>query len=97
MGLESAMVTDAAVPEGHKGLHATLYGEGGAEQHSSDGYDRRQEDDGSTLIPVDAYLAGRDKEKPLGVYAVHNQDRVLQYVGYSRNMVLAIKVRWLGC
>ena len=28
-----AVVTDQAVPEGHKGLHGFLYGEGGAEVH----------------------------------------------------------------
>jgi len=30
-----AVVTDQAVPEGHKGLHGFLYGEGGAEEHDS--------------------------------------------------------------
>lgn len=32
------IVTDAAVPEGHKGLHGFLYGEGGAEEHDSRAY-----------------------------------------------------------
>lgn len=32
------VVTDAAVPEGHKGLHGFLYGEGGAEEHDSKTY-----------------------------------------------------------
>ena len=31
----SGLVTDQAVPEGHKGLHGFLYGEGGAEAHDS--------------------------------------------------------------
>lgn len=30
----SSVITDDAVPEGHKGLHGFLYGEGGAEQHA---------------------------------------------------------------
>lgn len=30
---QSDVVTDQAVPEGHKGLHEFLYGEGGAEAH----------------------------------------------------------------
>ena len=30
---QSEVVTDQAVPEGHKGLHEFLYGEGGAEAH----------------------------------------------------------------
>ena len=29
----AAVVTDASVPEGHKGLHGFLYGEAGAEVH----------------------------------------------------------------
>lgn len=29
------IVTDAAVPEGHQGLHGFLYGEGGAEAHDA--------------------------------------------------------------
>lgn len=36
-----SVVTDAAVPEGHKGLHGFLYGEGGAEAHDSTGYSFR--------------------------------------------------------
>ena len=28
-------MTDQAVPEGHKGLHGFLYGDGGAEEHDS--------------------------------------------------------------
>ena len=33
-----SVLTDDTVPEGHKGLHGFLYGEGGAEVH--DGADR---------------------------------------------------------
>jgi hypothetical protein len=37
------IVTDQVVPEGHKGLHGFLYGEGGAERHeSSSSYNFRQ-------------------------------------------------------
>jgi hypothetical protein len=31
----AAVITDEAVPEGHKGLHGFLYGEGGAEAHEA--------------------------------------------------------------
>jgi hypothetical protein len=37
----AAPVTDAAVPEGHKGLHSFLYGDGDAE-HKSQKYEFRQ-------------------------------------------------------
>jgi hypothetical protein len=50
------------------------------------------EDDGSSILGVPAYLDSREGEKPLGVYAVYDERHALQYVGYSRNMVLAIKV-----
>jgi len=35
-------MTDAAVPEGHAGLHGFLYGDGGAEAHDSAGYSFRE-------------------------------------------------------
>jgi hypothetical protein len=51
------------------------------------------EDDGTTLMPVPEYLSDRDGEKPLGVYAIYDSSRNAQYVGYSRNIVLAVRVR----
>jgi hypothetical protein len=50
------------------------------------------EDDGSAIMPAASYLDDRDGEKPLGVYAVYDSERNLQYVGYSRNIVLAVRV-----
>lgn len=82
------------MPEGHAGLHGFLYGEGGAEEaHSSErGYTFREgEDDGGSLLPVAGYLSGREGEKPVGVYALYDARRNLQYVGYSRNVVLSVK------
>ena len=49
------------------------------------------EDDGTTLVPVAQYLKARDGEKPLGVYALYDSSRNLQYVGYGRNIILAVK------
>lgn len=50
------------------------------------------EDDGSTLMGVPHYLHSRRAERPVGVYAVHDASEGLQYVGYSRNVVLSIQV-----
>ena len=50
------------------------------------------EDDGTTLVPVAQYIEAREGEKPLGVYALYDSKRNLQYVGYGRNIVLAVKV-----
>jgi Fe-S cluster biogenesis protein NfuA len=86
------VVTDAAVPEGHKGLHGFLYGDGGAEEHDARQYSiRHGEDDGQTVLPVADYLEARDGEKPVGVYALYDVRRELQYVGFARNIVLAVK------
>ena len=38
------------------------------------------------------YLETRDGERPLGVYALYDLHNTVQYVGYSRNMVIAVKV-----
>jgi len=43
-------------------------------------------------MSVDEYLQTRDGERPLGVYALYDAHNAVQYVGYSRNMVLAVKV-----
>jgi len=89
----SGVVTDNAVPEGHRDLHAFLYGDGGAEAHdASTVYTIRQgEDDGSSIVGLSPYIEARNLQKPLGVYAVYNNEQQPQYIGYSRNVVLALK------
>ena len=52
------------------------------------------EDDGQSLLAVGDYLGDRDGEKPIGVYALYDACRELQFVSYSRNLVLSVKV---GC
>ena len=44
------------------------------------------------LVPVAQYLEAREGEKPLGGYALYDASRNLQYVGYGRNIILAVKV-----
>jgi len=51
------------------------------------------EDDGTALVPVRQYLDDRENEKPLGVYALYDSTKNLQYVGYGRNIILSIKVK----
>ncbi|GLI68534.1 hypothetical protein VaNZ11_012974 [Volvox africanus] len=87
------VVDDKTVPEAHKGLHGFLYGDGGSEEHDrgSSYTVRTGEDEGSVVMLVPAYLDSRDGEKPLGVYCVYDSDHIPQYIGYSRNMVLAVK------
>ena len=90
----SSVVTDDAVPEGHKGLHGFLYGEGGAEVHGSAGTEfrgREGEDDGNALIALDDYVSDREGFKFAGVFAVYDASESVQYVSYSRNVVSTLK------
>ena len=50
------------------------------------------QDDGTSCLSVQEYLETRDGERPLGVYALYDAHNNVQYVGYSRNMVIAVKV-----
>ena len=94
----STVVTDDAVPEGHKGLHGFLYGEGGAEVHGSGGSSsskdfkvREGEDDGTGIVSYEAYLAPREPHKFAGVFAIYDSEGSVQYVSYSRNVVSSLK------
>jgi hypothetical protein len=93
----STVLTDDAVPEGHKGLHGFLYGEGGAEVHGSgsssskDFKVREGEDDGTGMVSYEAYLAPREPHKFAGVFAIYDAEGSVQYVSYSRNVVSSLK------
>ena len=45
---------------------------------------------------MDAWLEAREGQRPVGVYALYDARRNLQYVGLSRNCVLAIKASAVG-
>ncbi|CAI5528909.1 unnamed protein product [Closterium sp. Naga37s-1] len=85
-------MTDATVPEGHKGLHDFLYGDGDVHEATSSAYTVRPgEDDGTLLSAVQDYVAARELQKLAGIYAVYDGAGALQYVGYSRNIVVSLK------
>ncbi|KAG2450669.1 hypothetical protein HYH02_004509 [Chlamydomonas schloesseri] len=87
-----APIDDKTVPDGHKGLHNYLYSGDADKEHEQDAYEvRRGEDEGAIVMPVPTYLDSRDGDKPLGVYCVYDAAGAPAYIGYSRNMVLAIK------
>ncbi|KAJ7523359.1 hypothetical protein O6H91_18G048500 [Diphasiastrum complanatum] len=92
----SGVVTDESVPEGHKGLHGFLYGDGEGDVHGAAGLGlgfagRAGEDDGSSIMGWDEYVLPRETTKFAGVYAVYHETGMLQYVGYSRNVILSLK------
>lgn len=90
------LASDANVPEAHAGLHGFLYNVDASQEHgSSSGGERyalrEGEDDGSIKLPVPIYLSFREGHKLVGVYALYDDSQALQYVGYARNLVSAIK------
>ncbi|GBG69753.1 hypothetical protein CBR_g4584 [Chara braunii] len=88
------IVTDAAVPEGHVGLHGFLYGSGGAEVHDGGAktyVGRPGEDDGSIMLAFEDWADPREGQRPAGVFAIYDGDESLQYVGYSRNIVVSLR------
>ena len=101
----SRVMSDTHVPEGHRELHSTLYGEaeqGSQDVSSSAAHAARRpyqfikgEDDGEAVMDIDAFLSKRklssDTLPPMGVFAIYDASRTLQYVSYSRNIVLSIK------
>lgn len=90
----STVVTDESVPEGHAGLHGFLYGEKGSELHGSQTQQitaKPGEDDGSSIIPFEDYVNTRGNFKFTGVYAIYNNEDQIQYVGFSRNVIMSLK------
>ena len=81
-------VDDSNVPEGHRGLHETLYGDGAEAEHGSgndSGYDVGFSSDGDEVFDVDIALKVLQGRKIAGVYAVMNEGREVEYVGISRS------------
>ncbi|KAH9311825.1 hypothetical protein KI387_026860, partial [Taxus chinensis] len=90
----TSVVTDESVPDGHAGLHGFLYGDKGADVH---GFNTQKikakegEDDGASILPFQDYVNRRDNLKFGGVYAIYDSQDQIQYVGYSRNVILSLK------
>eukprot|EP00250_Pteridium_aquilinum_P014809 c22214_g1_i1 orf=121-1554(+) len=87
----SNVVSDQNVPEGHKGLHGFLYGDGGAEVHSADSTQPSISDDGTSVEALDEYITAREGSKIAGVFSLYNSQNALQYVGYSRNVIVSLR------
>lgn len=87
----SSVVSDQNVPEGHKGLHGFLYGDGDADIHSADATHPSVSDDGTSIEALDAYISARDGTKFAGIFSLYNSQNALQYVGYSRNVILSLR------
>lgn len=89
-----APVDDSNVPEGHRGLHDSLYGAGTEAEHGSSRSDTQVgggfESDGEDLFDVDIAMKVLGNRKVAGVYAVLNEGQEVEYIGISRNVPLKL-------
>lgn len=77
------------VPQAHQGLHSFLYSS--EDEHSAVTASAPNLDSqGDEIMSVADWSAQAAHTKIAGVYAVLDRDRALQYVGYSRNVLLSL-------
>jgi hypothetical protein len=78
------------VPQEHQGLHGFLYGSD--DEHDAVNAAIAEPSIATEAItPLDAWCEAVGNAKIAGVYAVLNGDRQTQYIGYSRNVALALR------
>lgn len=78
------------IPQAHQGLHDFLYSS--EDEHSAAQPTTEISTDlGDAPLSLGDWLAQTQERKVAGVYAVLDGDRTPQYIGYSRNVTLALK------
>jgi Fe-S cluster biogenesis protein NfuA len=86
---------DRDVPVAHRGLHDTLYAGGAEAEHGAPAVDTRSDvftdTAGLTTWGREEFLRSTDGQKVAGVYGVLDSHGELAYVGFSRNIALALK------
>lgn len=91
-------IEDQGVPEEHKGLHESLYGDGdaslvhGAGTRSVSKEMKPFNNDGTTNFSVDEFLKRLEQApKTAGVYRVIDAQGITMYVGMSRDVALSVR------
>ena len=78
------------VPQEHQGLHGFLYSS--EDEHGAvDAAIAEPSVTTETVTPLNSWCEAAGNAKIAGVYAVLNGDRHTQYIGYSRNVALALR------
>ena len=77
------------VPQEHQGLHGFLYSS--EDEHGAVDAAIAHPSATADITPLDAWCEAIGNAKIAGVYAVLNGDRHTQYIGYSRNVALALR------
>ncbi|MEH2420634.1 MAG: GIY-YIG nuclease family protein [Nostoc sp.] len=78
------------VPINHRGLHEFLYSSD--DEHAAIEVSITPElaNNGTEIIDLEAWSAAAQNAKIAGVYAVLDAERCMQYIGYSRNVLLSL-------
>lgn len=86
----STSIEHQNVPQAHRGLHDFLYSS--EDEHSVAAPEApAMEINSESATALEAWCADTAEAKVAGVYAVLNQERQTQYIGYSRNVSLSLK------
>lgn len=78
------------VPVEHRGLHDFLYSS--SDEHAATDATNTQALEGNLnqVLPLESWCAISQNAKVAGVYAVLNEKQQVQYIGYSRNVLLSL-------
>lgn len=87
---ENVQIEHQNVPVEHRGLHDFLYSS--SDEHAATVTATPDfESNGAQVMPLEDWCKHSQNVKVAGVYAVLDAERRIQYVGYSRNVLLSLK------
>lgn len=87
----STSIEHQNVPQAHRGLHDFLYSSEDEHSVAASEAPAIEINSESAVTSLEAWCADTAEAKVAGVYAVLNQERQTQYIGYSRNVSLSLK------
>ncbi|MBE8988423.1 GIY-YIG nuclease family protein [Nostoc sp. LEGE 12450] len=78
------------VPINHRGLHEFLYSSDDEHTATEVSITPELANNGTEIIDLEAWSASAQNAKIAGVYSVLDAERRVQYIGYSRNVLLSL-------
>lgn len=90
MEIKNNSIEHQNVPEAHRGLHDFLYNSDQEHNAKEVNITSDLESIGTEVLPLETWRSHSANTKVAGVYAVLDTVGCTQYVGYSRNILLAL-------
>ena len=78
------------IPENHRGLHDFLYSSDDEHVICEEIVTPDLKNDGTEVLAIANWCESASNTKIAGVYAVLNEKHSIQYIGYSRNVMLSL-------